>query len=66
MAMELDIDFIAYMWILGILMVLVAMVGYFVVSASFRQHNRRREETMAGSRSDYPWNANSPDSFGHG
>ena len=66
MAMELDIDFVAYMWVIGILMVAVAVVGYFVVSASLREHNRRREERMTDARSRQTWDAESPRNFGHG
>jgi hypothetical protein len=66
MAMELDIDFVAYMWVIGILMVVVAVVGYFVVGASLREHNRRREESMTDARSRQTWDSESPGSFGHG
>ena len=65
MAMELDIDFVVYMWVIGILMAMVAVVGFFVVVASFRRHNRRREETTPDSPSRHPWDADSADSFGH-
>ena len=66
MGMELDIDFVAYMWVIGILMVVVAVVGYFVVGAEIREHNRRREERMADARSRQTWDTESPGSFGHG
>jgi hypothetical protein len=65
MVMELDIDFVAYMWVIGILFVLVAVAGYFVVGASLREHNRRREERMSDSRSRQTWDSESPGSFGH-
>lgn len=65
MAMELDIDFVVYMWVIGILMAMAAVVGFFVVVASFRRHNRRREETMPDSPSHHHWDADSADSFGH-
>jgi hypothetical protein len=62
--MELDIDLVAYMWVLGMLIVLVAVAGYFVVGTTLREHNRRREQAMAGSTSHYPWDVDHPDSFG--
>jgi hypothetical protein len=66
MAMELYFDYVFYMWIMGILMVLVAVVGYFVVGSSLREHFRQREERMAHSSSrPYPWDDN-PDLLGHG
>jgi len=66
MAMELNIDFVAYMWILGILIVLFALAGYFVVDASLREHDRRREERMADARSRQTWDGESPGRYGHG
>jgi len=65
MVMNLDIDFVAYMWVIGILMVLVAVLGYFVVGALWREHDQRREEMMADSRNRQVWDNESPDSFGH-
>jgi len=65
MVMQLDIDFVAYMWVIGILMVLVAVIGYFVVGNLWREHDQRREEMMADSRSRHVWDNESPDSFGH-
>jgi len=65
MVMQLDIDFVAYMWIIGILMVLVAVVGYFVVFASLREHDRRRDEEKANASSLNTWDVESPNSFGH-
>lgn len=66
MAMELlNIDFVVYMWVIGILMAMVAVVAFFVVIASFRRHDRRREETTPDSPSRHPWDSDSPDSFGH-
>ena len=66
MVMELNIDFAAYMWIIGILMVLAAVVGSMVVAISMRRRDRRREETMADSRNRQTWDAESPGHFGHG
>ena len=65
MAMEMNINFVAYMWVIGVLMVLVAVVGFVVIGASFREHNRRREEAKANSQSLSTWDVESPDSFGH-
>jgi hypothetical protein len=66
MVMDLNIDFVAYMWIIGILMVLVAVLGYFVIGALSREHNRRREETIADAQSRQTWDGESPGSYGHG
>jgi hypothetical protein len=65
MGMELNIDFVAYMWVMGILFVLVAVIGYFVVGAELRQHNQRREEAKMNSQSLGTWDVESPNSFGH-
>ena len=65
MDMELDIDFVTYMWVIGVLMALVAVIGYFVVGAELREHNRRREEAKAQSQSLNAWDVESPNSFGH-
>jgi hypothetical protein len=35
--MDPEFDFIAYAWILGILMVVVAVVGYFVCAPAIRR-----------------------------
>lgn len=61
----MDIDFVAYMWVIGILMVLVAVVGYFVVLASLRERIQRREDEKAKSASLNTWDVESPNSFGH-
>ena len=63
--MELNIDFVAYMWIIGILMLVVAVVGYFVVGAELREHAQRLEEARAKSQSLNTWDIESPNSFGH-
>ncbi len=65
MAMELDIDFVVYMWVIGILMAMAAVACFFVVVASFRRHNRHREETKANSQSLNTWDDESPNSFDH-
>ena len=68
MVMETDFDFVAYIWVLGILIVLVAVTGYVVIGGSLREHNRRREEAKANAASLNTWDAespNSPNSFGH-
>jgi hypothetical protein len=63
--MEFDVNFNAYMWIIGILMVLFAVIGFFAVGASFREDNRRREEAKANAESLNTWDVESPNSFGH-
>ena len=65
MTMELNIDFVAYMWVIGILMVLVAVVACIAVVASLRRHDRRHEEAKANSRSLNTWDGESPNSFDH-
>lgn len=66
MAMELlEIDFVAYMWVIGILMAMVTVAGCFYVLTSFRRHDRRREGTMPDPPSRHTWPADSADSFGH-
>lgn len=64
--MDMDIDFVAYMWVIGILMVLVAVIGYFVLGASLRKYKQRREDRMADARSRQTWDAESPGHFGRG
>jgi hypothetical protein len=63
MVMALDFNFVAYTWIITILMVLFAVAGCFVVATSFRDHNRRREERMKRSPDNDPWDAGSHGSF---
>ncbi len=65
MAMDLNIDFVAYMWVSGVLMVLVAVAGFVVIGASLREHNRRHDEAKANSRSLNTWDGESPNSFDH-
>ena len=65
MAMEMNINFVAYMWVIGVLMALVAVAGFVVIGALLREHNRRREEAKANSRSLNTWDGESPNSFGH-
>ena len=65
MAMELNIDFVAYMWVIGVLMVLVAVIGGVVVGASLREHSRRHEEARENSTSLNTWDVESPNSFRH-
>jgi len=65
MVMQLDIDFVAYMWVIGILMVVVAVIGYFVVGTSFREHNRERERKLTGEAHRRYWDTDSPDGYGH-
>jgi biopolymer transport protein ExbB/TolQ len=36
-------DFRVYMLLIGLLIAIFAVIGYFVLSASFRSHERRRK-----------------------
>ena len=65
MSMELNIDFVAYMWVIGILIAMVAVAGLVVVVALFRRHNQRHEEAKADSTSLNAWDVESPNSFRH-
>ena len=63
--METMVNFVAYMWILGILMVLAAAAGgvvFFVI----RRRDRHAEKTMADLRNSQTWDTESPGSFGPG
>lgn len=64
--MNMEIDFVAYMWVIGILFVLVAVAGGIVAALTIREHNRRREESMGYSSSLRTWDAESPNSFSSG
>jgi len=65
MAMEMNINFVAYMWVIGVLMALFAVAGFVVIGALLREHNRRREEAKANSQSLNTWDGESPNSFDH-
>jgi hypothetical protein len=62
MAMDLRV----YMLLLALLIAIFAIIGYLVVSASFRSHDRRRHALENNLRMRQHWDADSPDSFGHG
>ncbi len=47
--MEVNIDFVVYMKIIGLLMAFVAVTGAVTMSVLFQKHNREREERLAGS-----------------
>ncbi len=53
------------MWVIGILIAMVAVVGFVVVVALFRRHNQRHEEAKADSTSLNTWDVESPNSFRH-
>ena len=65
MAMELDVDFVAYMKVIGTLLLAVLVVGGIVVSAMWRERVRRHEEAKAGLSGLRTWDNESPNSFGH-
>jgi len=63
--MDLDIDLVVYMRILGIIFALVALVGGAVVAVTFHKHNLQREEAKEKSQSLGTWDVESPNSYSH-
>jgi len=54
------------MLFIALLIAIFAIIGYVVVSASFRAHDRRRRAMAHGWRMRQRWDTDSPDGFGHG
>ena len=65
MAMELDVDFVAFMKIIGTFLLAAVVVGGIVVSASWRERIHRREEAKANLSGLHSWDDESSSSFGH-
>ena len=65
MVMELDADFLAYMKVIGTLLLAVVVVGGIVVGASWRERIRRREEAKANLSDLRTWDDESPNSLSH-
>jgi hypothetical protein len=65
MVMTLDIDYVVFMRILGIIFVLVAVFGGILVAAAIRERNKRREEKMEGASTLRNWDAQNRNSFSH-
>ena len=65
MDMQLDIDFVAFMRIIGLIMALVAAIGVIVIPLSLRKHNEERERKMTNAPRSQYWDTDTPDGLGH-
>jgi hypothetical protein len=62
----MNMDIRIYMLLIALLIAVFALIGWFVLSASFRAHERRRKALDSRWRMRQRWEAGSVDGFGHG